>query len=91
MRSNWIQVMKMSDYQQNKDIMYHLTVKARHHSTNYGFIVFSVAILYCIMPLMDMEGPVRKRKYPFFGRYYFDGNSDIIYGMCYAIQVRFIS
>lgn len=72
--------------------MYNLMVQARSHSLKYGFVTMSTAAMYIVMPFLDTHEStyVRDRKYPFFGRYYFDRNSDIIYGICYLSQVRLI-
>ncbi|XP_058790808.1 odorant receptor 13a-like isoform X2 [Phymastichus coffea] len=85
MRANWRRVMNEAE-PHNKDIMYNATVTARSRSNKYFLVTGATAVLYITMPFLR-DSSFRDRKYPFFGKYYFDRDSDVVYLVCYMSQI----
>ncbi|XP_014219934.1 odorant receptor Or2-like [Copidosoma floridanum] len=86
MRTNWINTMK-TRVVEDKKIMYDASARARNYSTKYGYMTFFTAIMYMVVPIFNAGKSTRDREYPFFGRYYVDRHSDLIYGLCYLGQI----
>lgn len=85
MRGNYVQVMSDAE-PHNKKLLYDQALKAKIRSIRYYLVIVSNGSLYAIMSILR-ENPFRDRKYPFFGIYYIDRNSDIIYYIFYCMQV----
>ncbi|XP_058790810.1 uncharacterized protein LOC131664008 isoform X3 [Phymastichus coffea] len=88
MRANWRRVMNEAE-PHNKDIMYNATVTARSRSNKYFLVTGATAVLYITMPFLR-DSSFRDRKYPFFGKYYFDRDSDVVYLVCYMSQLQIL-
>ncbi|OXU17100.1 hypothetical protein TSAR_015328 [Trichomalopsis sarcophagae] len=90
MRLNWLDVMRLSSGElEKKQIMQGLSMKARNRGTIYGLVVVMTGAMYGLMPLIGSNkvASLRDRSYPFFGKYFFDRNSDTVYTLCYLSQL----
>ncbi|KAJ8686507.1 hypothetical protein QAD02_022301, partial [Eretmocerus hayati] len=71
-----------------RDILLDMASKAHNYTRRYGILMYSTASMYFMSPFAGMQNDnVRARKYPFFGWYYFDKDSDLIYALCYISQL----
>ncbi|KAL7286372.1 hypothetical protein TKK_0019327 [Trichogramma kaykai] len=67
-------------------VMRRLTIKTRKYCRQYALLTLGAAVMYMTMPFIGNQAH-RVRKYPFFGRYYYDDQSDLVYILCYISQV----
>lgn len=88
MRRDWIDVMT-GNSEEKKVILKELSSKARSYSFKYVIVICFSGTMYAISPFM-INDVNRVRKYPFFGKYHFDKNSNWAYYFFFFGQVRFI-
>ena len=89
MDANWSTLKKYSESKKHEEIMCEYDKKSRNLCFQYALVLFCATILYMISPFLDAQSStLRDRKYPFFGRYYYDKESDLVYVFCYLLQVK---
>jgi hypothetical protein len=91
LKSNWSVVMNSTNPRKDKHI--HILLKraksALNRSKQYAFVMYITATLYVVSPFVGMQSnSLHVRKYPFFGWYYIDRSSNLIYWICFLAQVH---
>lgn len=87
--ADWIGVLvKNHDKSFQSSVMRRMTIKSQKYCRQYALLTLFAAVMYMTMPFIGSQAH-RVRKYPFFGRYYYDDESDAVYVLCYFSQVGY--